>query len=294
VAVAGAAGIVLLGFMLATVFTVREKRYTIQPAGKPLPALSDVFAFLKSAPPRLFSFVRTQQGFVWFLASRLLFFLAMSTIQRFALYFIDDVIGGEDPAAAVFNFSILGVIGMLLIVYPAGRLSDRIGRKPIAISAGIVGAIGILIIIIYQSYASVMVAAGFLGIATGAFSSTNWALATDLVAKGKEARYLGLANMATAGAGALAGFFGPLIDHYKAVSVVLGYQIMLIICLAFFMLGGLFILKIKPPVSRAVEQPLPTHNPRPGDEDIQYRPAQPAGEEELPGFIAQRTGGDAS
>jgi len=242
----GLLGIVLLGFMLATVLTVREKPYILQPTGgKPLPTLGDILAFLKNAPPRLIGFIRTQRGFVWFLASRLLFFLAMSTIQRFALYFLDDVIGVEDPAASVFNFSILAVIGMLLIVYPTGRLSDRIGRKPIAISAGIVGAAGILIIIIYQSYTSVMVAAGFLGVATGAFSSTNWALATDLVAKGKEARYLGLANMATAGAGALAGFFGPLIDHYKAVSVVLGYRIMLIICLAFFVLGGLLILKIK-------------------------------------------------
>jgi len=241
----GLLGIVLLGFMLATVFTVREKQYVMQTTGKPLPGISDILTFLKSAVPRLVGFVRTQRSFVWFLASRLLFFLAMSTIQRFALYFLDDVIGVEDPAASVFNFSILAVIGMLLIVYPAGRLSDRIGRKPIAISAGIVGAAGILLIIIYQSYTSVMVAAGILGIATGAFSSTNWALATDLVAEGKEARYLGLANMATAGAGALAGFFGPLIDHYKAVSVVLGYRIMLIACLAFFVIGGLLILKIK-------------------------------------------------
>ncbi len=248
----GMLALVLLGFMLATVISVREQPYGIRHAAtKPLPGTGKIIAFLRSALPRSISFIKTQRSFVWFLASRLLFFMAMSLIQRFALYFVEDVIGAEDPAAAVFNFTILGVIGMLLTVYLAGRLSDRVGRKPIAILAAVIGASGILIIIIYQGYASLMVAAGFLGVATGAFSSVNWALAVDLVAKGQEARYLGLANMATAGAGALAGLFGPLIDHFEAVEVALGYRVMLIICLAFFLLGGLLILKIKAPSNQS-------------------------------------------
>ena len=94
-----------------------------------------------------------------------------------------------------------------------------------------------------------LIAASILGIATGAFSSTNWALATDLVTKGNEARYLGLANMATAGAGALAGFMGPLIDRYEIVSKDLGYQIMLILCLVFFATGCLLLMKVKRRVS---------------------------------------------
>ena len=177
-------------------------------------------------------------------------FLALATIQRFALYYLRDVIEVADPAEAVFRFSILGVIGMLVVVYPAGRISDKMGRKPIAFSSAVLGSLGILVIILYQSYISIMIAAGILGVATGAFSSTNWALATDLVAKGKEARYLGLANMATAGAGVLAGFVGPLIDHYEEVTVGLGYQIMLVACLLFFVLGGLLLLKVKSSVNQ--------------------------------------------
>ncbi len=58
------------------------------------------------------------------------------------------------------------------------------------------------------------------------------------------------ANMATAGAGALAGFIGPLIDHYEIVRTGLGYQIMLFSCLVFFIIGALLLVKVKSPVNR--------------------------------------------
>lgn len=246
-------GIVLLVFMVVTILTVREQPRSggLQPPTINLNAgimLRRCLLWLR--PPRIISFIKAHRSFFWFLASRLFFFLAMAVIQRFALYFLRDIIETDDPAEAVFRFSILAVIGMLVVVYPAGRLSDRMGRKPIAFSSAILGSLGILIIILYQSYASIMIAAGILGVATGAFSSTNWALATDLVVKGKEARYLGLANMATAGAGVLAGLVGPLIDHYEAVAIGMGYKIMLFACLLFFLLGGLLLLKVKSSLSR--------------------------------------------
>lgn len=235
-------GIVIFTFLTFTILLVKEQPRSggLQISGS-LPS-NWLRRFRVSS---IISFINAHGNLTWFLASRLFFFLAMAIIQRFALYYLRDIIGATDPAEAVFRFSILAVIGMLVVVYPAGRLSDKIGRKSIAIFSAILGTLGILLIIVYQSYISVMISAGILGIATGAFSSTNWALATDLVIKGKEARYLGLANMATAGAGVLAGLVGPLIDHYEAVAIGLGYKIMLVACLLFFILGGLLVLKVK-------------------------------------------------
>ncbi len=57
---------------------------------------------------------------VWFLASRLLVFMAFTTIQQFALYFLQDVIGVANPAEATARFSIFAVVGMLVAVWPAG------------------------------------------------------------------------------------------------------------------------------------------------------------------------------
>jgi Na+/melibiose symporter-like transporter len=242
-------GVILLALMMATVLSVKERPAIAAPR---LPILPTIFRPFKID-------LRANRNFIWFLASRLLVFMAFATIQQFALYFLRDVIGVTDPAAATATFTIVAVVGMLATVYPAGRLSDRIGRKPIAISAALLGSIGILVIILSQSYSSILIAAGILGVAIGAFSSTNWAMAVDLVAKGEEARYLALANVATAGGAALARLIGPVIDFFENQSAGLGYQVMLIVSLVYLVIGALLLLKIKTPLSRG--SPAPPSSP---------------------------------
>jgi MFS family permease len=183
--------------------------------------------------------------------------MAFSTIQQFALYFLRDVIGVTNPAEAAATFSVVAVIGMLVVVYPAGHLSDRIGRKPIGVTSGLLMALVIAVVIFARDYTFVLVAAAGIGVAVGAFTSTNWALAVDLVAEGEEARYLGLANMATAGGAALARLIGPVIDHFEAVKPDLGYQVMLAACCIYCIVGALILLKIKLPASRASQAPPP-------------------------------------
>jgi MFS family permease len=217
------------------VLMVKERPGTIAPRPSILAAICRTFKIK----------IRANRGFIWFLVSRLFVFAALAIIQQFALYFLQDVVGVADPAGAAARFTILAVVGMLVVVYPAGRLSDRIGRKPIGISSALLGALGVMIIILSKDYTIIMIAAGIIGLALGAFSSTNWALATDLVAKGEEARYLGLANVATAGAGALARLIGPVIDFFEKQSAGMGYQVMLIICFVFFVLGALLLVKVK-------------------------------------------------
>ena len=46
----------------------------------------------------------------------------------------------------------------------------------------------------------------------GAFQAVNWALLSDDVPRARRATAFGLANVATAGAGALSGVFGILVD----------------------------------------------------------------------------------
>jgi Na+/melibiose symporter-like transporter len=232
----GALAIVLLSAMIGTISMVNEQHGT---GSSQLSLLSALHKSFKID-------VRANRDFVWFLVSRLLIFMAFTTLQTFALYFLRDVVGVVNPAAATARFAIVAVAGMLAVVYPAGRLSDRIGRRPIVISSGLLGALGIALIFLFQqSYISIVFCGGLVGISFGAFTSTNWALATDLVAKGEEARYLGLTNLATAGGAALARLIGPVIDFFNTYSPGLGYVVMLLACFIYFLFGSLFVMKIK-------------------------------------------------
>jgi len=233
--VLGILAVVLLGAVIVTVVMVKEPRLTVNNRRDSLSA-----ALLQTARE-----VLANRDLVWFLASRLLVYMAFTTIQQFALYFLRDVIGVTDPAEATARFSIFAVVGMLIVVWPAGYLSDRIGRKPITIASGILGALGIAVIALSQEYGTILWAAAIIGVAIGAFNSTNWALATDLVAEGEEARYLGIANMATAGGAALARAIGPAIDYFNGQSHGLGYTFMLMVCLAYFIVGAALVLKVK-------------------------------------------------
>lgn len=227
--------IILLGAMLATILTVKE-----QPgiAGSQLPLLPNLYKAFKID-------VRAHRDFIWFLASRGLMGIPGVILQTFALYYLMDVVGIINPAAVAADLLIVVGIFLLVVVYFAGRLSDRVGRIPIVVSSGLLGALGVVLLFFSRSYIHIMLSGALFGLANGAFFSTSWALATDLVAKGEEARYLGLTNLALAGGSALARLIGPLIDFFNAYSPNLGYQVMLLVCLLCFVVGSLIMLKVK-------------------------------------------------
>jgi len=149
----GALGIILLGVMLATILMVKERPGT---GGYRLPLLVTLYKSFKIN-------IRTDRDFVWFLVSRLLVLMAFATLQTFALYFLRDVVGVTSPATAMAQFSIVVVACMLAVVYPAGRLSDRVGRRPIAIASGLLGALGIALIFLFQhSFILIMFCGGLV------------------------------------------------------------------------------------------------------------------------------------
>ena len=231
-----APAILLLAAMLATVIMVKERPGA---GGAKLPFLPALYKSFKID-------AKARTDFIWFLVSRLLVLMAFAILQRFALYFLMDFVGITSPAEVTADLLIVVGICMVVAVYHAGRLSDRVGRKPIAVFSALLGALGIAALFFSRSYGQIIFCGGLLGIASGAFMSTNWALATDLVAEGEEARYLGLTNLATAGAAALALFsIGPAIDFLNTYSLNLGYSVMLLVCFICFVAGAGLLMKIK-------------------------------------------------
>ena len=228
-------GIALLGAMVTTILIVKEQ--PLSSDSQPFSVKTMVSAYKIDA--------KGNPGFVWFLVSRLLILMALGTLQSFALYFLKDVVHVPNPAGAAGDLLVTVGIFLLITAYPAGHFSDRFGRKPIILLSGFVGTVGILVLLFAGTYTGVLVCGSLLGISAGAFLSANWALATDLVPPGEEARYLGLTNVATAGAGALARLIGPVIDFFNARQPGLGYSTMLVACVFYFVLGSAAVLMVR-------------------------------------------------
>jgi len=227
-------GTMLLIAMIVTMITVKEA-----------PSSSSELSPLKTVAVAFKIDTKANRGFIWYLISRLLVLMGGVILQTFALYYISDVLHQPNPAGVAANLLITVGVFLVASVYPAGRLSDRYGRKPVIYFSGFVGVTGILVLLFTQNYPGILACGGLMGLSTGAFLSTNWALATDLVPTGEEARYLGLTNIATAGAGALARLLGPAIDFFNGRQPNLGYSIMLGVCIACFILGTAAVVPIK-------------------------------------------------
>jgi MFS family permease len=235
----GVLAIVLLGAMIATILMVKERPGAIFIEATLLSSLRNSFKIN----------VKANRNFILFLISRGLMGMPGVMLQIFALYYLMDVIGIVNPAKTAADLLIVVGVCLLVTVYPAGRLSDRIGRKPVIISAGLIGSLGVVALFFSKSYLHVMLSGAILGIANGAVLSSCWALATDLVTKHEEARYLGLTMLAMAGGSALARLIGPVIDFFNNINAGLGYQVMLLVCLICFVVGTLLIIKVRLPSS---------------------------------------------
>jgi MFS family permease len=150
------------------------------------------------------------------IASRLLFLVGVYGIQTFAQYFIRDTVAVEDPVKLTGD--LLATIALTLIGFSvvAGYLCDRLGRKPMHVAAVMFVVVGSLLMTTAQSSFTILVFGCVIGAGIGLFISANWALANDLAPKGEGGKYLGLTNLATAGAGALSRLAGPGIDALNA------------------------------------------------------------------------------
>jgi MFS family permease len=130
----------------------------------------------------------------------------------------------------------------LLSALPSGWLTDRTGQKPLLLASGLCAALGTAIVlgtVLMPRLWLVYVAGGVLGIATGLFVTTNWALGTKLIPPAQAGRYLGISNLAGAGAGMIgAGIGGPVADYLNGRLPGLGYLVL------FGGYGVLFLLSI--------------------------------------------------
>ena len=150
---------------------------------------------------------------VW---SRFLFLVGVYGIQAFAQYFVRDKLQTDNPVKLTGDLMAAIVLSLIAFSILAGYLSDRFGRKPLHVVAAILVAIGSLLMMTAVTPTAVLVFGSIVGAGIGLFITANWALANDLAPAGEAGKFLGLTNLATAGAGAASRLTGPGIDALNA------------------------------------------------------------------------------
>ncbi|MGQ9600340.1 MAG: MFS transporter [Anaerolineae bacterium] len=173
--------------------------------------------------------VRRQAAFTWWVVNRLMYLAAAVAIQSFAPFFLMYAFRVPREVAAGMNGRLMTMVGLctLLSALPGGWLGDRLGHKRLVAFSGVLAAVGgavLLTTIWTPNLALIYVVGAIIGLATGLFMTANWALGTELVPPEEAGRYLGISNLAGAGAGMIGtGIGGPVADFMNHYRPGLGY-----------------------------------------------------------------------
>jgi len=184
--------------------------------------------------------------FRWVFLTRALMESGRFAIQPFLLFYLRDVIKVGNAMQA------LALILMLLSVTAAatsiagGRWSDRVGKKPVIYFAGLLTALAGLGFSLTHSFTVTVIIALIFGLGYGAFVSVDWALATSVLPdKTTHARDMGVWHIALVFPQLFQGLFGQILDAGNRASLNGGYPILFAIAVTFFVLGTVFISRVR-------------------------------------------------
>jgi MFS family permease len=247
--------------MIPTVLLIPDRAESAQPQ----------FTSVRQAVATTFSRPMRHPAFVWLMVSRLLILMGLVGIQSFVFYYFGDVFFPKNTHAtitAAYTLQGLVIVSAILIVWPAARVSDRVGRKPLILIGGLLGAAGVLMLVFshYQvvpdplleplartlkvpTLAAQATMVGILiGVGYGLFFAVDWAFMQDLIPAGEAGLFMGFSNIATAGSGIIARLVaGPLLDpfnHQRILGLPGGYPVIFSIFFVWLLAGSLLILKV--------------------------------------------------
>ena len=122
---------------------------------------------------------------------------------------------GYTPALAGFAIGIYGLAQALLQI-PLGRLSDRLGRKPVIVAGLLVFALGSVVAALSDSMTGVIVGRALQG--AGAIASAVLALTADLTREEHRVKIMAFIGMSIGLSFAVAMVLGPLLHHFLGLS----------------------------------------------------------------------------
>jgi MFS family permease len=196
-----------------------------------------------------------EHSFVWLVGSRWFVLMGMNMLVNFALFYFVQSFGVAQKDTGLPMLAVLAatVLGNVVAVVPAARVSDRIGRKPVIYTACAVGSVGLSIVALSPAIPVTVLGGLVLGAGFGMFLAVDWALLTDLVPKASAGRYMGISNVATATAGLVGLAFGGLILDLANITLGegAGPRVAIGLSVPLLLIGALLLRPVVEPVRGA-------------------------------------------
>ncbi len=196
-----------------------------------------------------------ERSYVWLLTSRLFFLTAGGILFNLAIKYMAEVHGlsEHDAAGTVRNVSIIIVGAIVIVSIPAGRLSDRFGRKPVIYASCGVGMISMVVAALAPSLPVAYLGALLYGIAGGTFVAVDWALMTDIIPRASSGRYMGLSNVATGISGPLSVVIGGVLADAvnRSAGMGIGMRVSLLVAFGLYAVAAIALRPVvEPPRAR--------------------------------------------
>lgn len=185
------------------------------------------------------------QAFLWVFLTRVLFSLGQYSVQPFLQYYNRDVLHQTDAETSTSIMLACIIVGSIVSALIGGRVSDRVGRKPVIYVAGGTMAAAALLLLIAPNYPVALALAALFGLGFGAFTSVDWALGSDAMPSANSyARDMGIWHVAFVAPQMTSAPQGALLDWGNARGGNLGYTLVFSIAAAFFLLGVLLVRNV--------------------------------------------------
>ena len=185
---------------------------------------------------------RAYPDFAWAFGGRVAVNIGNALGTTYLLYFFTNGLHLKDPETSLLYVTAVYLVFTLLTTYGGGVLSDRSGRRRVFVAiASLLQGIAAMLLVIWPSFSTTMVAAAFLGAGYGAFLSVDQALVTQVLPDAQtRAKDLGIMNIGNNVPQALAPVAAALI-----IDQLGGYRVLFAFAGIFTFLGATMVYRIR-------------------------------------------------
>lgn len=247
-----ALGLLELATMLSVVLRVNDGTRRKSRAGR---------SWLSVAREAWGTDVLREHSFLWLVGSRLLFLMGAAMLVILGPFYLHQTFGLDETQSGATFLLVVGfvLVANLIAVLPAGRLSDRFGRKRLLYVSFALGTVGMAIVAVAPILPVAYLGVTLFGLASGTFLAVDWALMTEIIPKASSGRYMGISNVATASASIFAlAFGGTLMDAVdRTIGPGEGPRAAYGLAVGFFVIGGLLLRPVDERARTATVDPGP-------------------------------------